>query len=50
MRRWWADNAANREPSSHKDPATFALDLDRIRPLFADYVARAKAWTGTRRS
>ena len=45
MRRWWADNAANREPSSHKDPATFGLDLDRIRPLFADYVVRAKAWT-----
>jgi hypothetical protein len=45
MRRWWAENAANREPSTYADPAVFGLDLDRIRPLFADYVTRAKAWT-----
>ncbi len=41
MRRWWADNAEHREPSTHADPATFGLDLDEVRPLFADYVARA---------
>ena len=29
-------------PSAHADPATFGLDLDQVRPLFADYVARAK--------
>ena len=45
MRRWWADNAANREPSTHPDPATFGLDLDRIRPAFADYVVRSAQWT-----
>ena len=45
MRQWWAENAANREPGGHADPATFGLDLDQIRPLFADYVARAKVWT-----
>jgi hypothetical protein len=45
MRRWWADNAANREPSTHPDPAIFGLDLDGVRPLFADYVTRATEWT-----
>ena len=45
MRQWWAENAANREPGGHVDPATFGLDLDQIRPLFADYVARATVWT-----
>ena len=45
MRRWWAHNAENREPSTHADPATFGLDLDEVRPLFADYVARAREWT-----
>ena len=38
MRQWWAENAANREPGGHADPATFGLDLDQIRPLFADYI------------
>ena len=38
MRRWWAENAENREPSTHRDPATFGLDLDQVRPLFAEYV------------
>ena len=42
MRRWWAANAENREPSTHPDPATFGLDLDQVRPLFAKYVARSK--------
>lgn len=45
MRRWWAANAENREPSTHPDPATFGLDLDQVRPLFAEYVARSKHWT-----
>jgi hypothetical protein len=49
MRRWWADNAENREPSRHPDPATFGLDLDAIRPLFADYVERSHRWTTHRR-
>jgi hypothetical protein len=45
MRRWWSENAEQREPTTHADPATFGLDLDAIRPLFADYVARAETWT-----
>jgi hypothetical protein len=45
MRRWWTKNAENREPSSRADPAAFGLDLDAVRPLFADYVARARKWT-----
>ncbi len=47
MRRWWDRNAETREPTTHPDPATFGLDLDRVRPLFADYVACARAWTTT---
>jgi hypothetical protein len=45
MRRWWVHNAAHREPSTHADPEQFGLDLDRIRPLFARYVACAQQWT-----
>ena len=45
MRRWWAENAENREPSAHRDPAAFGLDLDQVRPLFAEYVARSRDWT-----
>jgi hypothetical protein len=48
MRRWWAQNAENREPSSHSDPDAFGLDLDAIRPRFAEYVQRAKLWTDHR--
>ena len=44
MREWWTRNAESREPSPKRDPAEFGLDLDEIRPLFADYVARAKTW------
>ncbi len=45
MRRWWAANAENREPGEHADAATFGIDLDQVRPLFSDYVERAKVWT-----
>lgn len=45
MRRWWKDNAENREDIVHPDPEHFGLDLPRIRPLFADYVAHADRWT-----
>ncbi|UGQ15051.1 sulfotransferase [Yinghuangia sp. ASG 101] len=40
MRDWWKEFAANREPNVHPDPATFGVDLDRVRPLFADYTSR----------
>jgi hypothetical protein len=45
MRRWWAANAENREPSAQRAAAAFGLDVDRIRPRFAGYVERANAWT-----
>jgi len=45
MRKWWSDNAENREPSTHPDPETFGIDLDDVRPRFAEYTARAKEWT-----
>lgn len=45
MRRWWAENGENREPSTHPDPETFGLDLAQVRPLFAEYVVRSKDWT-----
>jgi hypothetical protein len=40
MRRWWHENAASREQNVHPDPAEFGIDLDKVRPLFADYIAR----------
>jgi hypothetical protein len=40
MRGWWAEAAAEREPSTHADPVAFGIDFDMVRPLFADYVAR----------
>jgi hypothetical protein len=51
MTRWWQQNAETREPSASIDPASFGLDVEQIRPLFADYTARAARWTsqeGTR--
>jgi hypothetical protein len=45
MARWWRHNSENRENSRHADAATYGLDLDRVHPLFADYTARAAAWT-----
>jgi hypothetical protein len=40
MRAWWAANAENREPHTHADPQSFGLDLNAIRPLFANYIER----------
>ncbi|KPM54347.1 sulfotransferase [Frankia sp. R43] len=45
MRRWWEENAQQREANVHPDPATFGLDIDEIRPLFAAYTTRAAQWT-----
>ncbi|WP_045878545.1 sulfotransferase [Pseudofrankia sp. DC12] len=50
MRRWWHENAENREETVHPDPAAFGLDLDAVRPLFADYVTRSAEWTAPERS
>jgi len=45
MRTWWQEHAETRTASVHPDPATFGLDLDAVRPLFADYTARIDTWT-----
>jgi hypothetical protein len=39
MREWW-ETSGEKEPNAHPDPATFGLDIDQVRPLFADYTAR----------
>ena len=48
MNRWWQQNAQNREPGAHPEAATYGLDLDQVRPLFANYTARMASWTGER--
>lgn len=45
MHQWWKVNAENREPAPARDPAAFGLDLDAIRPRFADWVTASKHWT-----
>lgn len=49
MTSWWEHNAANREPGARADPADFDLDLDAVRPMFADYVEHAQRWTTRKR-
>jgi hypothetical protein len=44
MARWWHDNAETREQNVHPDPAEFGLDLDAVRPMFSDYMARVATW------
>jgi hypothetical protein len=40
MRRWWRENAEDREQHERPDPEAYGLDETAIRPLFADYVSR----------
>ncbi|OBK29969.1 sulfotransferase [Mycobacterium asiaticum] len=45
MHSWWEQAAAEREPSHCADPAEFGINLDHVRPLFADYADAAVRWT-----
>ncbi len=45
MKQWWQENSENREPSSVKKPEDYGVNLEQLRPLFADYVDRLPAWT-----
>jgi len=45
LHQWWQQNAEQRERNVHPDPAAFGIDLDQVRPLFADYTARLAGWT-----
>lgn len=47
MARWWKENSETREPSSKKDAATYGVDLDQVRSLFAEYTKRMSEWTNT---
>jgi hypothetical protein len=49
MRAWWAHNAEHREPSTKADASDFGLDVDHVRPRFANYVAHAERWTARER-
>jgi Sulfotransferase family len=44
MRDWWAENAERREPHPKTQPEQFGLNLNAIRPLFAQYVERSQRW------
>jgi len=46
MREWRA-SSGEPEPNAHPEPATFGLDLGRVRPLFADYLTRMADWTSS---
>jgi len=50
MQQWWKSNAENREPAPARDPADFGLDLDAIRPRFAEWVAASARWTDHHRT
>jgi sulfotransferase family protein len=45
MHSWWAQAAAEREPSSPADPLEFGIDFEEVRPRFARYVDSARRWT-----
>jgi hypothetical protein len=45
MGGWWTQAANEREPSSRADPVEFDIELDAVRPLFAEYVDNARLWT-----
>ena len=45
MRNWWNQAAAERQPSQRADPVEFGIDIEAVRPLFADYVEHARRWT-----
>jgi hypothetical protein len=45
MTAWWKHNTESHEAAKHSAPEVYGLDLDAIRPRFAEYVKRAAAWT-----
>ena len=50
MRNWWTEAAAEREPSQRADPVEFGIDLEQVRPRFAQYVDMASRWTAHERN
>ncbi len=45
MENWWQENSTNREPPIAKRPEDYGVDLNQVRPLFADYTQRMVGWT-----
>jgi hypothetical protein len=45
MQRWWREHAESRAQNVHPEPEAFGIELDRVRPLFADYIERMARWT-----
>jgi hypothetical protein len=45
MRRWWTENNENRPQHQAPDPDVYGIDLNRVQPLFSDYVTRMTKWT-----
>jgi hypothetical protein len=48
MAGWWKANADSREPGASRDAAAFGVDLEALRPRFANYTQRLAQWTGAR--
>lgn len=46
MADWWSENADNRESTVTKRAGDYSVDLQHVRPLFADYTQRMRQWTG----
>lgn len=46
MGAWWSENANSRESTVTKRAGDYSVDLQRVRPLFADYTQRMRQWTG----
>jgi hypothetical protein len=44
MRAWWKENAEKRELHPKADAQAFGLDVNAIRPRFAEYVEHAQRW------
>lgn len=47
MRGWWQAEAASRSPNTHPEAAAFGVNIEAVRPLFADYIQRMTTWTAS---
>lgn len=44
MAQWWQYNADSREPAGPRQAEDYGVDLQRVRPLFANYIRRLERW------
>ncbi|MGO8848955.1 sulfotransferase family protein, partial [Mycobacterium sp.] len=47
MQAWWQAEAASRLPNAHPEAAVFGVNVEAVRPLFADYIQRMATWTAS---